>query len=61
MKKAISYVFKSIESFKEEKITKCPLEDTGRNSVIPCNTPAKISYISYLILAKCQPLQLEHP
>jgi len=41
----MSYVFKLRESLMDERITKCPLEETGRNSVIPCNTPANISYI----------------
>ena len=29
----------------EEKITRCPLDETGKNSVIPCNIPKKMSII----------------
>ena len=48
--------FKFIESESVSNITRCPLDEMGRNSVIPCIMPIIMSFIFYLILAKCQPL-----
>ncbi len=58
-KNAISFVFKSRSELIDEMITRCPLDEIGKNSVSPCKTPVKISSI-YFILAKCQSLQSPH-